>query len=161
MIVRDATPDDFEAVARLLAELGRPEVLGTPEEGEHRLAFEAYRARGDARALVAVDGERVVGFCDLEFRARLNFLTEQAWIPDLIVTEEARSKGAGAALLARAREIARERGAWGLQLESASWRERAHAFYEREGLEHVGKTFNVTFGDRPWPPPAPIAYPHD
>jgi len=40
----------------------------------------------------------VVGFIDLEFRQRLNFSTPQAWVPDLVVTETSRSRGAGKAL---------------------------------------------------------------
>jgi GNAT superfamily N-acetyltransferase len=61
--------------------------------------------------------------------ARLNFTTPQAWIPDLIVSEARRSRGAGAALLARCEELARGRNCWSLSLESANWRDRAHAFY--------------------------------
>lgn len=153
MIVREATAGDWPAVPDLLAELGRPDVRGAPDEDAHRDAFESYLARPDAVALVAVDGDRVVGFCDLEFRQRLNFLTPQAWIPDLIVGENERSRGAGAAMLARAHELSRERGCWSLSLESATWRTRAHAFYLREGLTDAGKAFSRTLTDVQWPPP--------
>ncbi|HJV05233.1 MAG TPA: GNAT family N-acetyltransferase [Actinomycetota bacterium] len=153
MRVREATAEDWPAVAALLAELGRPPALGTPEEGELRRVFLAYLERDDVVALVAEDGDRVVGFCDLELRTRLNFAEPQAWIPDLVVAEDARSRGAGRALLERAGEIARERGAWGMSLESATWRERAHAFYEREGWTDSGKAFTKPLTDRPWPPP--------
>ena len=36
-----------------------------------------------------------------EFRERLNFFTPEAWIPELIVGEDSRGKGIGAALLAQ------------------------------------------------------------
>jgi GNAT superfamily N-acetyltransferase len=150
--VREATAEDWPVVAALLAALGRPEALGTPEEEDLRRVFLAYLQRDDVVALVAEEDGRVVGFCDLEFRARLNFSEPQAWIPDLVVAEEFRSRGAGAALLRRAEEIARERGAWGMELESATWRERAHAFYEREGWSYSGKSFTRPLSDRPWPP---------
>lgn len=156
MRVREATAGDWPAVAALLAELGRPPALGTPEEAELRRVFLAYLERDDVVALVAEDGDRVVGFCDLELRTRLNFAEPQAWIPDLVVAEDARSRGAGRALLERAEEIARERGAWGMSLESATWRERAHAFYEREGWTDSGKAFTKPLTDRPWPPPPPL-----
>ena len=150
--VREARPQDWPAVAVLLAELGRPEALGSDEEPALRDVYEAYLARPDAAALVAeVDG-RVVGFVDLEFRTRLNFATPQAWIPDLIVSEAERSRGAGASLLAAAEELARERGCWGISLESATWRTRAHAFYLREGWKDTGKAFTKVFGDLEWPP---------
>ncbi len=155
MRIRDATAEDWPRVAALLAELGRPDVLGTDEENAARAVFERYLAREDSRALVAeVDG-RVVGFVDMDLRNRLNFTTPQAWIPDLIVAEGGRSAGVGAALLARAEEIARAEGCWSMSLESANWRERAHAFYAREGWTDAAHAFTKNLGDRPWPPAPP------
>ncbi|MGH2661207.1 MAG: GNAT family N-acetyltransferase [Actinomycetota bacterium] len=152
MHVREARPEDWPHVAVLLAELGRPDVLGTPEETAARELFLRYLERPDATALVAEGDGRVVGFLDLEFRTRLNFDTPQAWIPDLIVSELQRSEGIGAALLHRAEELARDRGCWGMALESANWRERAHAFYEREGWQDSGKSFFKSLTYLPWPP---------
>jgi GNAT superfamily N-acetyltransferase len=153
--VRDATKDDWQAVASLLAELGRPDIRGTPDEEPARLLFEDYLERNDAVALVAEDTGGVIGFCDLEFRPRLNFTRPQAWIPDLIVAEDARSRGAGAALLERAEELARSRDCWGMTLESANWRTRAHAFYAREGWEDTGHSFGKSLTGEPWPPHPP------
>jgi GNAT superfamily N-acetyltransferase len=153
--VREAETDDWPAVAALLAELGRPEALGSEQEAALRAVYEGYLVRPDTAALVAeVDG-RVVGFVDVEFRTRLNFATPQAWIPDLIVSEANRSGGAGHALLAAAEELARDRGCWGMSLESATWRTRAHAFYLREGWADSGKAFTKALGDQEWPPPPP------
>jgi hypothetical protein len=78
MDVRPATTADWPAVAALLAELGRPDVRGTSGEMEAAEIYAAYLERPDTVALVATDGDRVVGFCDLEYRTRLNFLTPQA-----------------------------------------------------------------------------------
>ncbi len=50
--VRDARPEDWPGVAVLLAELGRPDVLGREDEAEHRQAFAAYVERADTLALV-------------------------------------------------------------------------------------------------------------
>jgi GNAT superfamily N-acetyltransferase len=155
VLVREATPEDWPVVAALLAELGRPEALGTPDEEKLRRVFLDYLERADVVALVAEDEGRVVGFCDLEFRTRLNFAEPQAWIPDLVVAEDARSRGAGGALIRRAEEISRDHGAWGMSLESATWRERAHSFYEREGWTFSAKAFTRPLTDRPWPPPPP------
>lgn len=152
MEVREARPEDWPAVAALLAELGRPDVLGTDDEEAGRQVFLDYLDREDAIALVAEDEARVVGFCDVEFRQWLNFTKLQAWIPDLIVAEGHRSRGAGAALLRRAEELALERDCWSLALESATWRTRAHAFYEREGWTDSAKAFTKILGDLPWPP---------
>ncbi|HVL90984.1 MAG TPA: GNAT family N-acetyltransferase [Actinomycetota bacterium] len=153
--VRPARSSDWAAVAALLAELGRPAALGAPEEPALREVFEAYRTRADAAALVAESGGRIIGFCDVEFRVRLNFVEPQAWVPDLIVTEAARGTGAGRALLAEAERLARERGCWGMTLESAAWRTAAHAFYRHTGWTDAGLAFTKPLSDRVWPPPAP------
>ena len=143
-------------MAALLAELGRPDVRGTDQERSARLVFERYLGRPETFAFAAEDDDgRVVGFVDMELRTRLNFAEPQAWIPDLVVAERARSRGAGAALLARAEEVARGAGCFTLTLESASWRERAHAFYVREGWADSGHAFTKNLSDRPWPPPPP------
>lgn len=94
----------------------------------------------------------MIGFVDLEFRQRLNFGAPEAWIPDLVVAERARSRGAGTALLAAAEERAGARGCFALELEPAVWRERAHAFYLREGMTHSGAAFTRVLGDAEWPP---------
>jgi GNAT superfamily N-acetyltransferase len=152
MEVREAQPDDWLAVTALLAELGRPDVLAETDTDRHREAYEEYLERPDTVALVAEDEGGVVGFVDMEYRSRLNFSSPQAWVPDLIVTERARSLGAGKALLAACEERARMRGCFALSLESANWRERAHAFYEREGMEHVSASFAKVLQEGEWPP---------
>ena len=139
--VRRARPKDWPAVAALLAELGRPAVLGTPDEAPAREIFLAYLERENTEALVGELDGRVVGFVDMEYQAWLNFTRPQAWIPDLIVSEAARSRGVGAAMLARAEELARERGCFVMRLESANWRTRAHAFYLRVGWTDSAKSF--------------------
>jgi GNAT superfamily N-acetyltransferase len=151
-LIREANPDDWPAVAVLLAELGRPDVFGTEQEADARDVFLSYLRRPDAVALVAEEDGLVVGFLDMEYRVRLNFTAPQAWIPDLIVHEESRSLGIGRALLERAEELAREHGCWGMSLESATWRDRAHAFYLREGWQDTGKSFTKMLTNIPWPP---------
>ncbi len=152
--VRNATEDDWPAVEGLLAELGRPDVRGAPEEDTARRIYLGYLERDDAEALVAEEDGRVVGFVDMEYRVRLNFTTPQAWIPDLVVAEDGRGRGVGAALLTRCLERARERDCWSLSLESSNWRERAHAFYLREGLVDGAKSFSVALSEAGanWPP---------
>ncbi|GAC1412988.1 MAG: hypothetical protein NVSMB57_08470 [Actinomycetota bacterium] len=153
--VRRAALDDWLDVAGLLAELGRPSVLSDPNEARHKEAFAAYLVRSDAFAWVAVIDGNVRGFCNMELRLRLNFLEPQAWIPDLVVSESARSAGAGAALLAEAESVAREQGCFSLSLESAAWRTRAHAFYRREGMNDAGLAFSKSLTGVVWPPQAP------
>jgi len=150
--IREALATDWLAVARLLAELGRPDVLDEPDESSHERHYQDYLAREDTVGLVAMADGVVVGFVDVEFRRRLNFEEPQAWIPDLVVAEAARGRGAGVALLARAEELARQRGCFGLSLESANWREASHAFYLHTGWSDTGKSFTKSLSGKQWPP---------
>ena len=152
MHVREATAEDWEDVKELLAELGRPDVRDDAEEPRHRARFENYLARNDALALVAEHDGAVVGFVDVEFRQRLNFLQREAWVPDLVVAEAARGTGAGRALLEEVERRAVERDCWGIALESANWRESSHAFYEHVGWQDVAKAFSRVLADVQWPP---------
>ncbi|MDP8962087.1 MAG: GNAT family N-acetyltransferase [Actinomycetota bacterium] len=148
-LVRPARADDWPAVAALLEGLGRPAVLAGNDAVRHGDLFVLYLARADASALVAEVGGVVVGFVDVEFRQRLNHSTRQAWIPDLVVEESHRGRGVGRALLARAEELARQRGCWGMALESAKWRQRAHAFYRARGWRDASLSFTMPLGETP------------
>ena len=146
-LVRPARADDWPAVTALLEDLGRPAILAGNDAGRHGDLFGVYLAHADASALVAeVDGV-VVGFVDVEFRQRLNYSTPQAWIPDVVVEESHRGRGVGRALLAGAEELARQRGCWGMALESAKWRERAHAFYWARGWRDASLSFIKPLGE--------------
>jgi GNAT superfamily N-acetyltransferase len=141
MQVRPATIDDFDAVTALLEDLGRPAVDDQARKGA-RAVFQTQVADPDADHLVAVeDTGSVIGFCSLHYRPRLNHLTMQAWIPDLIVSEDSRGTGAGRALLEEAERRARARGCHDITLESAYHRERAHAVYLAAGMHDAGKSF--------------------
>jgi GNAT superfamily N-acetyltransferase len=138
-VVRLAGPEDFDAVTALLAELGRPVVT---DRATCRAVYDRDLADPEAAHLLAEDDDgRVVGFCSLHFRPRLNQTTPQAWVPDLIVTEAARSRKVGHALLSEAEKRARERGCHHLTLESAHWRKDAHRFYVDFGLSDDGLSF--------------------
>ena len=65
----------------------------------------------------------------------------QARVNDLVVTESARGRGAGRALLSRAEELARKRGCFRMALVTAGWREASVGFYRREGWSEYGAWF--------------------
>jgi GNAT superfamily N-acetyltransferase len=138
-VVRLAGPADFDPVSALLEELGRPAVT---DRDACLAVYERDLADPEAQHLLAEDDDgRIVGFCSLHFRPRLNQTSPQAWVPDLIVTEDARSMKVGHALLSEAVKRARERGCHHFTLESAHWREDAHRFYANFGLSDDGLSF--------------------
>jgi GNAT superfamily N-acetyltransferase len=140
MRIRAARRDDFEAVTRLLEELGRPLVTAATEE-DCRAVYEGQVFDPDSHHIVADGSAGVVAFASLHFRKRLNHPTEEAWVPDLIVTEAARRQGLGRALLEEIEQKARERGCHEIQLESAYKRAEAHHMYRRFGMRDDGKCF--------------------
>jgi GNAT superfamily N-acetyltransferase len=140
MRIRAARRDDFGAITRLLEELGRPTV-GPDTEPDCHAIWDEQVVDPNAHHLVAEDDSGVVAFCSMHFRTRLNHPTEEAWIPDLIVAEDARRKGIGRALLEEAEHRARERGCHALALESAYHRAEAHHLYRTFRMRDTGKAF--------------------
>ena len=128
---------DFDAVTRLLAELGRP----TPTEEKLpalRRTYSQHVARPDTASMLARLEGAPVGFISLEFRERYFMSTPQAWIPDLIVAEAARGRRIGAALLDAAFVEALRRGAYAAVLESGHQRSVAHRLYIGAGMTDLG-----------------------
>jgi ribosomal protein S18 acetylase RimI-like enzyme len=128
---------DFDAATRLLAELGRP----SPAEEKLpalRRTYASHVARADTGSLLAFLDDAPVGFVSLEFRQPFFLPALQAWIPDLLVTEAARGRGVGAALLDAAFEESIRRGAYAAALESGIHRTVAHRLYETAGMIDVG-----------------------
>jgi GNAT superfamily N-acetyltransferase len=155
LVVRLAQPDDWPAVASLLVELGRGVATGTADDPTHRLQFAGHIRQIEHVTLVATDDGEVLGVIDMEYHQRLGDHRPQARVNDLVVTEGARGRGVGTALLARAEELARKRGCFRLALVTAAWREQTIAFYAREGFQDYGAWFvkplagDVTPGGQP------------
>ena len=83
--------------------------------------------------LVVRDDGRIVGVAAVLVYATPAFV--KARIEDVVVDEHARGKGVGEALVRRCLEVARERGAEIVELQSARWREVANRLYPRLGFE--------------------------
>jgi GNAT superfamily N-acetyltransferase len=92
--------------------------------------------------LAFLDGAPV-GFVSLELRQPFFTIRPQAWIPDLIVTEAARGRDIGAALLDAAFREAEARDAYAVALESGHHRAVAHRLYETAGMRDVGSFYTL------------------
>ena len=128
---------DFAAVTRLLAELGRPSPVEERMPALRR-TYAQHVARADTGSLLALEDGVPAGFVSLEFRQPFFTLTPQGWIPDLIVTEGARGRRIGAALLDAAFEEALRRRVYAVALESGHQRAVAHRLYLAAGMADVG-----------------------
>lgn len=134
MVVRRATREDWPRIVELDRELARFEKLPEPSDAEAARLGAMIFDEGRAEALVAeLDGsiEGMAIFWEAlgsSFRAR-TFL----FLEDLVVSEAARSRGVGEALMA---ELAREgmrRKVQRIDWFVLDWNEGAMRFYRRIG----------------------------
>src|ERR1700674_845197 len=129
-------------VAQRGGSVGEPRLLelAEPVHRQLRPRLDAQYAENMQRVFaaggemcVAVDGERIAGLA--VFRVYENtFLGQHLYVDDLVTDEVSRSRGVGKALLDFLAGLARQRGCKAVTLDSGTQRERAHAFYFREGF---------------------------
>jgi GNAT superfamily N-acetyltransferase len=132
--VRPAREDEIDAVIPLYEWLFAPPGLRPPGWDERRAAValrDAIRSH-DAVVLVADEGGELTGFCTAYQDLHSVRFGYRAWVEDIAVDPDRRSRGVGKLLLDAAKDWARERGATHLELDSAETRADAHRFYERE-----------------------------
>jgi len=151
LIVREATVDDAAALAELIAEFNGPQ--GDVQETADRL----LACAGLEVALLACTPGEIVGFACLRVTPAIGTRTPHALLTELYVRETYRRRGVGRALLQRAEELTRERGATDLYRFTGHQNLTAQAFYARHGYAARGVTLSrpVTplrprTGEGPW-----------
>ena len=130
--IRLARPQDYPRMAELAGQLGYPSnaddiarrLARLNMTGEH-VVFVAQLADGTIAGWIGAFVYRCV-----EADARVE-------ISGLVVDERFRSQSVGRLLLERAEAWSREKGLTATSLRSNVIRERAHAFYKRQGYEHI------------------------
>jgi len=130
MNIRLAESKDAFALSALLAELGYAD---TAPFIERRLA--QLMADDTERLLMAEHGNTVLGFLSLHFIPQLALAGDFARISYFCIAEGERSKGAGQQLLQHAERLAAERGCDRMEVHCHQRREKANAFYAREGYQ--------------------------
>ena len=149
--LRPAVTADGEAITSLLSEFGAPR---TPAPDRMNAVLRTYDdhlrrvSAGRGRTTVAEIDGRLVGMSSLEWREPFWTTEMHAWLPDLIVTERARGRGIGGALLADALAAAAARGMAQLSLESGRSRTAAHALYRSTGFQETGLTHRLLRADQ-------------
>lgn len=139
--IRLMTVEDFEPVTRLLGELGVP-VPSDERVDAVRRTFVDHLRRAETASRVAVLEDSVIGVATAELREPFFTLAPQAWIPELVVTDQARDQGIGVALLDSALASAAAAGAYACVLESGAQRHAAHRLYAAAGFAEVGAFYS-------------------
>ena len=99
--------------------------------------IEEVASRSDREVFVACSAHgMVLGWIDVGIVIHLQ-AAPRAEISGLVVSSQARSRGVGRVLVARAEQWARSRGVNKMVVRSRIAREAAHRFYEREGYARV------------------------
>lgn len=130
--IRNARPEDYAQMANLAQQLGYAStaddiavrIAPMQESGEHGM-FVAELVNGQIAGWISVFVYRSV---ETEARAEVS---------GLVVDASVRSQGIGQRLLERAEQWARDKGCRTIGLRTNVVRERAHAFYERQGYQHT------------------------
>ncbi len=129
--IRPIQTEDAAAAAQLCVQLGYPTNDAAVLTRMQQIAGDRNRA-----VLVACLEGAVVGWIDLSIEYHLQ--TEPvALIGGLVVSEAARGRGIGRDLCQAAEDWARGRGIMRMRVRSNAIRERAHAFYLRDGYTRV------------------------
>lgn len=136
MSVREATLADAAALAPLLGELGYPVDASALAARVRRMLD-----RSDQKIFLAEDGAGALGLLALHVFPALAYDRDLALIMALVVTERARGRGVGRALIDRAESVSKSLGAGRLMVTTHVRRADAHAFYERLGFEFTGRRY--------------------
>ena len=141
--IRPATRADVPRVFELICELASfenaREQVETNCEVLERDGFGPNPLFG---LLVAQDGEEVVGMALTYFRYS-TWKGKRLYLEDLVVSEKARGKGVGKALLNAIIQTARDTNCTGLMWQVLDWNTPAIEFYKRFGARFDGEWLNV------------------
>jgi GNAT superfamily N-acetyltransferase len=127
----------YDVMAELRPHVAREDFLAT---------VRAMQADGLRLACIRAGG-RVVAVAGYRISTNL-FCGRHLYVDDLVTVEDERSKGHGKALLGWLREQAVTNDCDVFHLDSGVQRKRAHAFYQREGMELASYHFSVRLKPR-------------
>lgn len=101
---------------------------------------ERMRAESDYRLFAMRENGEIRGLAGVVIQTNL-YHGKHAWVHDLVVDEPYRGEGYGGRLLEWIEAWAEERSCTCVELASGLWREEAHEFYEKRGMERYCYTF--------------------
>lgn len=112
------------------------------DRDEYLRLVDTMRAEDGYRLFALRDGESgtIRALAGLEAGTTL-YHGKHVWVHDLVVDEPHRNEGYGSQMLDWIEEWAEERDCTRFELASGLWRDRAHEFYEDNGMDRYCYTF--------------------
>lgn len=141
LTIRDARPDDAQALPALIGQLGYP----TSAEAVIRRVERLGASKADRLVVAELNGE-IVGLASLHTSLSIGYDQPAAKLSAIVVDERHRRRGIGEALAAEMEAEAYRRGCCLIFLTTAERRADAHAFYQRIGFEETGRRFAKWLG---------------
>ena len=143
--IRTITYNDVPIILGLLYELGRPKPQKDSDIEIFRKLVTKYFKDSDKTILVAeIDDMKLVGMVSVMFLPRLNQLTLEMYISELIVLKKYQDHGIGKKLINSCIALAKEKKCHRIRLESGNQRLGAHEFYKHLGFEQSSFSFTKT-----------------
>lgn len=135
LVVRDATPDDLNAMVDLLGLLFSQEADFQPDPDRQRQALsKILAARELGSVLVAQAQGKVVGMVSLLYTISTAEGGAAAWLEDMVVHPDFRGHGIGSLLLDAAAKTCRTKGVRRVTLLTDRSNAPAQRFYQRHGF---------------------------
>jgi len=142
IIIREAIEQDISDILLLLYDLGRPKPKNSDTDTFENLVTQ-YIIDSDKQILVAVDEMKIVGMISMIFLPRLNQITFEMYVPELIVLKKYHNRGIGTKLINYCITISKEKKYHRLRLESGNSRKKSHQFYKHLGFEQSSLSFTL------------------
>lgn len=143
-IIREATPDDVVAIARLNVQVqtlhaeAHPDQFKMPDSAEHgQQLYTDWLAKDENNFFVAEVNGRVVGYVIFRLWVReendINYERRVLYVDQIAVDDTVRGQGIGRQLMDAAEQAAHEQNADYLFLNVWTFNKQAQAFYDRLG----------------------------
>jgi GNAT superfamily N-acetyltransferase len=142
VVVRTSSEKDIPVLLGLLYDLGRPKPQKDSDVEIFRKLVTKYVKDLDKTILVAeIDDIQIIGMVSVIFLQRLNQLTLEMYIPELVVLEKYQNHGIGKKLINSCIALAKEKNCHRIRLESGNQRKESHQFYKHLGFEQSAFSF--------------------
>ena len=149
MEVRFARQGDKKQVLGLLDEFGvevKKKIRHSAKSEAQKIGgriFDEIIRRKDTMIFLAIEEENVVGLATFYLLPNIRHGWHRGHIEDFIVSEKARRKGIGSAIMDAVKTYCRKNNIKVIKLDSGLELKEAHKFYEKHGGKHTEKMYRL------------------